>query len=268
MRLDRPLVSVLMGVYNCEGTVARSLRSMLEQDYAELEAIVCDDGSTDGTAEAARAAAAGDPRLRLLRNERNRGLAATLDRCLEEASGSYLARMDGDDLSRPDRIGKQVAFLEGHPEYSFCGSSIALFDGRGVWGRIDYPERPDARSFLLRSPFAHPSVMFRESCLREAGGYREDPSIGRSEDYELFMRLYAEGRRGYNLQEYLLEYREDPDSMRRRKFRFALTEARVRFRGFRRLGLLPAGMPFVLKPLLIGLAPKRLYARFRKAMLG
>jgi len=263
-----PLVSVLMGAYNCEGTLGASVDSMLVQDYENIELVICDDGSVDSTLEVVRDRAAKDPRVVVLRNERNLGLAKTLNRCIAAASGAYLARMDGDDFSRPDRIGKQVRFLEAHPEYDLCGSSIALFDSRGVWGKIDYPERPDARSFLLRSPFAHPSVMFRAGVLRAAGGYREDPAVGRSEDYELFMRLHAEGHRGCNIQEYLLEYREDPDSVKRRKIKYALAEARVRLRGFKRLGLLPGGIPYVVKPLVIGLVPKRAYSLARKLVFG
>ena len=120
----------------------------------------------------------------------------------------------------------------------------------------------------MLSPFAHPSVMFRAACLRAAGGYDSDPAIGRSEDYDLFMRLYASGSRGYNIQEYLLEYREELGSMRRRKYRFAVTEARVRLRGFRRLGLLPFGLPYVAKPLVIGLIPKSVYTLARKTVFG
>ena len=266
--MNGTLVSVIMGVYNCSGTLAASIESILAQDHVDLELIICDDGSSDSTVSIIEGYAKRDSRIVFLRNGANRGLAYTLNRCAEAARGAYLARMDGDDISRPERIGKQVAFLESHPEYDICGSSIALFDASGVWGKNDYPERPDAKSFLFRSPFAHPTVVFRASCLRAAGGYDSNPAIGRSEDYELFMRLYASGSRGYNIQEYLLEYREELGSFRKRKYRYALTEARVRLRGFRLLGLLPRGIPYILKPLLIGLIPKRLYTGARKLAFG
>lgn len=261
-----PLVSVIMGAYNCAVTLPASVESILGQDYRNLEVIICDDGSRDGTAEVAAEWAARDPRIVLLRNASNLGLSRSLNRCIEAARGSYLARMDGDDVSRPDRIGKQLRFLEEHPEYAFCGSSISLFDSSGVWGKLDYPAEPTARSFLLRSPYAHPTVVFRAAALAAAGGYDCRPEIGRSEDYDLFMRLHAAGLCGYNLQERLFEYREELGSFKKRKFRYALTEARVRLRGFRRLGLLPAGLPYVVKPILVGLIPKALYTRVRKAV--
>jgi glycosyltransferase EpsE len=261
-----PLVSVLMGAYNCAATVGASIESILSQDYANLEFVVCDDGSKDTTADVLSSYASRDPRIVLLRNVENLGLSRTLNRCLETARGEYLARMDGDDFSKPDRIGKQVRFLETHSEYALCGSSIELFDASGTWGKLDYPEVPVARSFLLRSPYAHPTVMFRAAALRAAGGYDSSPEIGRSEDYDLFMRLHEAGSRGYNLQEYLLSYREELGSFKRRKFRYALTEARVRWRGFHRLGLLPLGLPFVVKPILVGLIPRTAYTRIRKAI--
>jgi len=264
--MSEPLVSVLMGVYNCAGTVGASVESMLAQDYRNLELIVCDDGSADDTAAVVRGYADRDPRIVLLRNERNMGLSRTLNRCLEAARGEYLARMDGDDFSLPERIGAQVRFLEANQEYAFCGCSMELFDSSGVWGKLDYPERPSPRDFLLRSPYAHPTVVFRTGSLRAASGYDTDAAIGRSEDYDLFMRLHAAGSVGYNLPERLFRYREDLGSFRKRKFRYALTEARVRYRGFRRLGLLPAGLPFVIKPVLIGLIPRALYTRVRKAV--
>ncbi len=263
-----PLVTVAMGVYNCARTLPESIRSILEQEFEDFEFVICDDGSTDGTNDILRDVAARDRRIVLLRNERNRGLSRTLNRCIENARGRYIARMDGDDISRPDRLGRQIAFLESHPDIAVCGSSIELFDADGVWGRIDYPEYPVASSFLLRSPFAHPSVVFRSSALKDVGAYAYGPAVGRSEDYELFMRMYARGMRGHNIQDYLLRYREELGSYRKRKFKYALVEARVRFRGFGRLGLLPRGLPYVVKPVLVGLVPKRLYTAARKKAFG
>jgi glycosyltransferase EpsE len=263
-----PLVSVVMGAYNCMGTVGASVESILGQDYRDLEFLICDDGSTDSTASVIESHAREDSRIVFLRNDRNEGLARTLNRCLEAASGEYVARMDGDDISRSDRIGMQLRFLEANPAYDLCGSSMALFDGSGVWGRVDYPERPEPRDFLLRSPFVHPSVIFRTAVLRAAGGYDCDPAIGRSEDYELFMRLYASGSKGYNFREYLLEYREELGAYRKRKFKYAVAEARVRARGFHRLGLLPLGLLYVAKPIIVGLLPKVVYKRVRKTVFG
>jgi glycosyltransferase EpsE len=261
-------VSVLMGAYNCAGTLGASIESILAQDYADFEFLICDDGSTDATADIIRSYADKDGRVAFLRNEGNKGLAPTLNRCMAAAKGEYLARMDADDISRPDRIGRQVAFLDAHGEFDLCGSSVALFDATGVWGKIDYPEYPNARSFLLRSPFAHPSVVFRASALRAVGGYDADPAIGRSEDYDLFMRLQASGSRGYNIQDYLLEYREELGSFKKRKFKYALIEAKVRYRGFRRLRLFPGCIPYIAKPILIGLIPKLAYTKARKAVFG
>lgn len=262
-----PRVSVIMGAYNCERTLDASIESILAQDFGDLELVVCDDGSTDGTLARLEAHAARDSRVIILRSERNGGLSKALNRCVAASRGEYLARMDADDIALPERLSRQVAFLDGRPEVGWCGCGIDFFDDGGVWGKLQYPESPVAKDYLLRSPFAHPTVVFRAELLRSAGIYEEDPRIGRSEDYDLFMRLYAMGHRGYNLPDRLFLYREERGSLKRRKFRYALTEARVRYRGFSRLGLLPLGLPYVLKPVLIGLIPKSAYALMRKAYL-
>lgn len=261
-----PAVSVLMGVYNCASTVGPSIESVLGQTFADFEFIICDDGSSDGTYEAVERYAKADRRIRLIRNERNLGLSRTLNKCIELARGRYLARMDGDDLSLPARFERQVRFLDGHPEFALCGSSFEFIDAAGSWGTLFYPEYPDTRSFLLRSPFAHPTIMIRADAMRALGGYRVGAGVGRSEDYDLFLRLYAVGYKGYNFQDILFRYREDRSSFRKRKLRYALTEARVRARGYAKLGMMPWALPFVLKPILVGMVPAVVYRLMRKAM--
>ncbi len=262
----RPLVSVLMGVYNCESTVGPSIESICNQTFADFEFIICDDGSSDGTYDAVAAYAQRDKRIRLIRNERNMGLSRTLNKCIELAVGRYLARMDGDDISSPNRFEKQVEFLNAHPDIALCGTSFEFMDDKGSWGELFYPEYPNARSFLLRSPFAHPTIMMRADAMRALGGYRTGAGVGRSEDYDLFLRLYAAGYRGYNFQDILFRYREDRASFNKRKLRYTITEAKVRARGYWKLGMMPWALPFVIKPLLVGLVPAVVYRLMRKAM--
>ena len=102
-----------------------------------------------------------DTRIRVLRNQMNSGLVPTLIKCIEYARGTYLARMDGDDISKKERIQKQVDFLETHQAYAFCGTSAELFDDTGVWGLRRCIERPKPKDFLSVSPF-----IFRARPLR------------------------------------------------------------------------------------------------------
>lgn len=261
-------VSVIMGAYNCENTITTSIESILTQDWKNLEFVICDDGSCDRTPQIIREYVKKDNRIKFIENEKNLGLAKTLNKCASHAKGDYLVRMDGDDISLPGRISRQIHFLESHTEYAFCGCSINLFDETGIWGKLEYPEIPDSKSFLLRSPYAHPAVVIRKTAFILAEGYDENPAIGRSEDYDLFMRMHAMGLCGYNLRERLFSYREEYRSFKKRKYRYTLTEARVRMRGFYKLGLFPTGLVFVLKPLLIGLLPKSIYSRMRKVFFG
>ncbi len=290
-----------MGAYNenDEKKMRRALDSITAQTFTSWELIVCDDGSTDGTwdlltrltAELQRHCAdarddgfhgnsmrhdvgqgndndPGGPKVILLRNEQNRGLAFSLNRCIEQAQGEYLARQDFDDYSEPARFALQAQFLDAHPEYSFVGSNRRFYDEQGVWGEQVFPERPERQDFLKNSCFVHPAVMIRKADLEKAGKYTVAKVTRRAEDYELFMRMYAMGMRGYNLQDFLLHYYEGRTSYGKRKFRYRIDEMVVRFRGFRALGLFPRAILYVFRPLFVGLVPRFVYRAHRKRQFG
>ena len=258
-------ISVVMGVYNPHPRrLAEAVDSLLQQSFRDWELLLFDDGSTYFSA-AVRRTAEKDPRIRCFRGEQNRGLAYALNRCLALAKGDYIARMDDDDIARADRLGKQYAFLEAHPSYQWVGSNAALFDDGGVWGMLQVPERPRREDFLSNSPYIHPSVLFRKTALVQIGGYSLAPRHRQLEDYELFMRLHRNGLRGYNLQEPLLQYREDAAAYAKRGYRRRIREARLRLEGFRKLGLLrPSTLPYAVKPLAVGALPVPLYQWIRR----
>lgn len=264
-----PEISVIMGTFNeNKKQAAQAIDSILSQTFRDFEFIICDDGSGAGFYKWLRGYCARDPRIMLLRNEKNRGLAVTLNRCLGRASGNYIARMDADDISKESRLEKQASFLGRHEEYALVGSSAYLTGRRGVWGVRRMEEAPRKESFLSTSPFIHPSAMVRREVIEGLRGYCESPRMLRAEDYDFFMRLYAAGYQGYNLQEALLQYREDAQAYAKRKYRYRINECRVRYLGFRRLGILKGNMRYVLKPLMAGLVPARFMAVFRKKKYG
>lgn len=258
-QMKKPLVSVLMGAYQIEGLslFPVMMEALLKQSYTNLEILICNDGSTDATGAILEDWAKRDPRISILTHSKNQGLAASLNDCMKQAKGIYFARQDADDLSHPTRIEKQVNFLESYPEIDFIGTNIQLFDETGIWGARTMPEMPTSEDFLFCSPFIHGTVIFRGEALRKAEGYAVNPRTYRTEDYDLFMRMYAMGMQGANLQDTLYDYREDAQNMSKRKYRYRVDEAVVRYKGFRRLGLLPKGFPYVVKPLLVGLLPSR-----------
>lgn len=199
-----PRVSVLMAVYNAAPYVRASLESILTQSLGELEVVVVDDGSTDGSGAVVERMAAQDARVRVLRQE-NRGLPAALNAGLALARAPLVARMDADDLALPLRLERQAAYLDAHPEVAVLGGFVRTFgQARGnVWR---YPVGPAAVAAAMPfvNPIAHPAVMFRRAVVEAQGGYDEANAYG--EDYALWAALSARHALD-NLPEVVLRYR-------------------------------------------------------------
>ncbi len=240
-----------MGVYNPdERQLKEAVRSICAQTVKDWEMILYDDGSDREHAEIIRRVSHMDKRIRWIRNNQNHGLAYALNEGLRLAEGMFIARMDDDDIALPDRFEKQCRFLEEHPEFQWTGTNAELFDDAGVWGKEKMPRIPKKEDFLKYSPYIHPSVMFRRDILEKAGGYCVSEATKRCEDYELFMRMHAAGYRGYNLQEYLLLYREDKKSYGKRILSCRLYEMKIRRQGFQRLRIPTAArILYTLRPL-------------------
>jgi Glycosyl transferase family 2 len=209
-----PRVSVVLAVYNGAADLAQSIDSILQQSFADFELIAVNDGSTDGSA--AILDAVSDPRARVVHQE-NRGLAATLNRGIALARGTYVARQDQDDLALPQRLVRQVAFLEANPACALLGTRAEIRVGDRPPERFhDHPLEDAALRFelLFDNPFVHSSVMMRKSALDVVGGYSTDPARQPPEDYELWSRLSRRYQMA-NLPERLTIYRETPGGMSR-----------------------------------------------------
>jgi glycosyltransferase involved in cell wall biosynthesis len=254
------IVTVIMSVYNGgkKEMLEQCIKSVLEQSHDELEFIICNDGSTDRTQDIIEEMCQYDRRIRLINNLANEKASAARNRCIKQAKGEYIAIMDADDYNDLNRIGVQYSFLKNHAEFDFVGTGAYLFDDSGVWGTRRYVERPEKNNFKFVLPFVHASVMFRKAALLKVAGYNESPKVLRSEDYDLFMRLYAAGCQGANLEQILYYVREDQDAWLRRKYRYRWNEMIVRYEGFKKLKLMPGAWPYVLKPLIVGLIPQKL----------
>ena len=183
------------------------MESILRQTLSSLELIVIDDGSTDRTAAIAEKFASSDHRVRLLRRP-HEGLSRTLNAGIAAASGEYVARMDADDISAPDRLQKQVAYLDGNPACVALGTWIEVVDeaGRRIGLKTFVTTHDDIFAALLQgvSPMAHPTIVGRSNALRAAGGY--DARCYPSEDLDLWFRLGERGELA-NLGEALLRHR-------------------------------------------------------------
>lgn len=201
-------LSVIMSVFNGERYLASAIDSILAQSFRDFEFLIVDDGSTDQTAQILEDFAAKDARIRVIRHAKNKGLTPALNGMIAAAKGEYLARMDGDDISLPDRFARQIAWLDAHPECGVLGTSYWVIDPEGRRRLACYYENDhDFLTWYLcfQNPLAHPSVMGRTELFRRVGGYCEKAHY--SEDYELWWRLSRITKLG-SLPELLLELRQ------------------------------------------------------------
>lgn len=215
-RSTPPLVSIILPVYNCAAYVADAINSILRQTWMDFELIIIDDGSTDHSS--AIISKFEDPRIIKIR-QTNHGLAATLNKGIEIASGKYIARQDADDISHPTRLAKQVDFLERHTQVGLLGTWAEIWSGNQPTQRaLRHPTKNEILKFklLFDNYFVHSSVMFPKAVIQEVGPYSCDPARQPPEDYELWCRI-ANRFNVANLDEELVVYREVPTSISRNK---------------------------------------------------
>lgn len=205
---NAPLVSVIIPVYNAEKYVEQAVRSIMIQTYQNLEILITDDCSTDGSFAILQKLATEDSRIKLSRNTENQKIVRTLNALVERASGKYIARMDADDISLPKRIEAQVQFMEVHNECGVCGCNIFRIDEFGKkLKKIVFPTNySDNNFFSLFSPtLCHPSVLGKREVFIEN---KYDEKYDFAEDYELWLRLlFQKSIYIANLTDCLFEYR-------------------------------------------------------------
>lgn len=201
-----PKVTVFIPAFNRQDYICTAINSILAQKYTDFEVLIVDDGSTDLTAQ--RVAAYSDPRVRLVSNERNLGIPASRNRGLELARGRYIALLDSDDYAYPQRLGRQVVFLDRHPDIAQVGSWCTLMNAKGKLLKkvrrhpLD-PADIDAH-LLFHCTLINRTIMARTDILRQ---YGYDESFPRCQDYDLHVRL-ARRHRMANLPELLVCGRE------------------------------------------------------------
>lgn len=258
--MSKPLVSIIMGIYNCEDYLKESIDSIVSQTYTNWELIMCDDGSIDKTYDIANEYKNKlGKKIVLLKNDKNMGLNYTLNKCLAEAKGSYIARQDGDDVSTKNRLEIEVEFLNKHPEYAMVSSNMSFFDSKGEWGKSHQKEVPTKNDFMNGSPFCHAPCMVRKEIFLELGGYSVDDKLLRVEDYHLWVKMYSHGYKGYNLNQILYKMRNDEDALKRRTWKNRFNESNVRKIAYKDLKI-----PFKYRykiyiPILKGFIPGKIY---------
>jgi len=206
MKNDAPKISVIMSVYNTQQFLEESIESILNQTFTNFEFIIIDDKSNDNSKEIISNYMAKDCRIILIENETNLGIAAARNKGLEIARGKYIAIMDSDDISLPNRLEKEYIFLENNPEFFLVGSNAIKIDENGDYLEdINYCE--DLNVIVDRSRIIHTSAMFRNKNIK----YRDKFYL--AEDCDLVLRILSSGLEIKNINETLVKFRIRPSGI-------------------------------------------------------
>ncbi|MBR2023674.1 MAG: glycosyltransferase [Clostridia bacterium] len=263
--LNEIKISIIMGIYNCAKTLPVAIESILEQTCQSWKLIMCDDGSKDDTyAVAERYQLQYPDKIVLIKNEKNMGLNYTLNHCLQYADTEYIARMDGDDISLPTRLEKELRFLEENPQYAIVSTPMIYFDEEGDFRIGKGGGEPSVKKMVTGTPFCHAPCMVRKVAYDAVEGYAVDEKLLRVEDWDLWIRMYEKGYKGYVLEEPLYKMCDDRNATARRKFKYRFNEMCVSASVVKRLKL-----PFwhyvrTLRPIIVGLLPGPLYLWLHK----
>lgn len=201
----KPLVSVIMATFNePPAIIGKAISSIINQTYRNLELLILDDSTSAETINMIDGALS-DGRVQVVRKETRMGFVPALNEGIRLAKGKYIARMDGDDFSLPERIETEVEYMESHPETAVVGACMNIMDENGtVTGERNYPYNCKKLA-MYRSPVAHPTVMMRAENARN--GFSYDEKLKKAEDLDLWLRYMTHGYQIHNLQDKVLNYR-------------------------------------------------------------
>lgn len=212
----KPTVTVIMPVYNVEKYVGFAIESIISQTFEDFKFLIIDDASTDHTLEVINQYH--DKRIELIKNHTNIGIANSLNRGLSLANSPYIARMDGDDISKPTRFEKQIAYMKSDSKLSIVGSHMELIDNNGLILKKQEKKTGNENIkiglFFGNTSLAHPSIMIKKTAL-DKYHLRYDPAYQYAEDYDLYCRA-SQHIRFDNYPEALVQYRIHPESVSQR----------------------------------------------------
>jgi glycosyltransferase involved in cell wall biosynthesis len=224
---QNPEISIILPVYNGEKTIRRAVDSIINQTYGTFELLIVNDGSIDNTSKILNSFK--DSRVVIL-EQKNMGLVPSLNRGIMNAKGKYIARMDADDMSLPERLEKQFSFMEKNKSYAIVGTASKVIYSNGKESVRYRPSNTDSirKNIVKICPFTHSSILIRKSVLNKIGLYDESMDGSKKllvEDYDLWVRILKAGYNMANLKDVLIyNYRENDSIIRRRTFSHRLRQ--------------------------------------------
>lgn len=227
-----------MSVYNSAEFIDQSISSILNQTYKDFEFLIIDDCSTDNSFLIIEKYSKRDNRIKIFQNSKNLGLTKNLNKLIYHARGNYIARMDADDISLPDRLKKQVNFLNENPNIDIVGCFSENISEKGqLLGTRNVPiEHQNIIRLLPKlNPMSHPTVMIRTSSLKKIGGY--DQKYRTSQDFHLWYKAAGLGMKFHNIPEYLFQYRMNDDYTNRKSFQYRWNEFKIKLDGYKLINL-------------------------------
>ncbi len=254
----KPTISVIMSVHNQSEYLPDAIESLLHQTYKNFELIFIDDGSTDNTWKILNKYKT--KQTKLIKHLKKQGLAKSLNQGIKISTGKYIARMDADDISYPQRLEKQLSCLEQNPNVAICGTAADLINRYGqIIGTKKFPQKP--KSVIMRyNPLIHSSAMIRKNILNQVGKY--DESLNGAEDYDLWLRLGAKFDL-INLSETLMKYRINPQGISWRKLKHVEWQSlRCRFKALTKYDYPKWQLIYTLKPALSFVFPAWVKKKF------
>lgn len=231
--MPAPAISIVMPFYNAAPFLAEAVKSMLNQTFSDFEFIIINDGSTDGSEKIIQSFS--DKRIKYILNPENMGLVYSLNKGLEAAEGALIARMDGDDISLPDRLKRQYEYLRMHPDADLVASQVQLINENGQHTGFWKEDRENSSPELIReylainNCIAHPTILAKAGIIKKLG-YRA--AQGQAEDYDLWLRWISAGKTIHKVNEVLLQHRILPNSFTRKRQKnvfYKLAATKIRF---------------------------------------
>ncbi|WP_178991529.1 glycosyltransferase [Winogradskyella schleiferi] len=259
------MISVIMSVYNAEKYLKEAVDSILNQTYQDFEFIIFNDCSTDKSTTILKQYEENHPKIKVIYNTENLGLTKNLNSAIAIANGDYIARMDADDVSKPNRFENQMAFLTKHTHIDILGTFSNDIDENGKIKRTrTVPVRhSDIIAMLPKfSPISHPTVIFKKASLAKIGFY--NPKYRTSQDLEMWFRAASAGLIFHNIPDYLFEYRVDTTFLSRKNFQFRCNDCKLRLEGYKRIKLPWYKYIYAFIPLALGMVPNSIYMQLRR----